>query len=158
MICFFFLFKGAKLDVETGVEPRFVILGSKAQRVSTATTICLFLTALLVMSTGIIGGMYLYRQFARSQMRFHGWCTIPYNIHPKSIQQEALSLEDDFEKLVRNYRFQPEDEALDMTKSFKQEFDIDLQDENFEKILVPDFGGGRKGKFIHDFKTVNAFF
>lgn len=34
-------------------------------RVMTATTVCLFLTALLVMSIGVITGVYLYRQVAR---------------------------------------------------------------------------------------------
>nr|CAD7419981.1 unnamed protein product [Timema poppensis] len=32
------------------------------------------------MTIGIIGGVYLYRQFARAQMhRFRGWCSIPYD-------------------------------------------------------------------------------
>ena len=141
--------------MESGMEPGFVVLGARAQRVSTASTVCLFLTALLVMSIGIIGGIYLYRQFARSQMRFHGWCTVPYNIRPKPPRQEALGSQTDLETLVKEYEFQADAEAFNVLNSFKQEFDIDLQNNGMEKISVPDFNRGRKGKFIHDFKTVN---
>ncbi|KAK6619049.1 hypothetical protein RUM44_003431 [Polyplax serrata] len=142
-----------KVDVESGVKPKFVILGSRAQRVSTATTVCLALTALLVMSFGIIGGMYLYRQFVRSQMHFRGWCTVPYNIHPKAMRHEGLPSDAEFEAISKDYGLQSDVETFDLTNSFKQEFDIDLDEENYEKIMVPDFGRGRKGRFIHDFAT-----
>lgn len=36
---------------------------SRAHRVNNLTTVCVLITALLVLSTGIVGGVYLYRQF-----------------------------------------------------------------------------------------------
>lgn len=40
-------------------------------------------------------------------------------------------------------------------KFFREEFEID---EVSEKITVPDFSGGRRSRFIHDFKTVSFLF
>ncbi|KAG8228586.1 hypothetical protein J437_LFUL009291 [Ladona fulva] len=61
-----------KVDLEATAEPepQYLLMRARARRVSTATTVCLFLTALIVMSIGIIGGVFLYRQFARSQIRY----------------------------------------------------------------------------------------
>lgn len=57
-------------DVEGGGRYRPVrsslmvtVMKNRAQRVSRVTTYCVFLTALLVFATGIIGGVYLFRQF-----------------------------------------------------------------------------------------------
>merc|ERR1712212_238844 len=36
---------------------------------------------------------------------------------------------------------------------FKEEFELDLDEESYEQIHVPDFGFGRQGRFIHDFKA-----
>lgn len=36
---------------------------------------------------------------------------------------------------------------------FNEEFDIDLEN-NYASIRVPDFSGGRSGRFIHDFNAV----
>lgn len=38
---------------------------------------------------------------------------------------------------------------------FKEEFELDLDDDSFEQIHVPDFGFGHEGKFLHDFRTVS---
>lgn len=35
---------------------------------------------------------------------------------------------------------------------FKEEFELDLDEDSYEEIRVPDFGIGRQGRFIHDFK------
>lgn len=40
------------------------------------------------------------------------------------------------------------------TDTFYEEFDIDLEFGEYEKIDIPDFSKGRKGRFIHDF-TIN---
>jgi hypothetical protein len=37
---------------------------------------------------------------------------------------------------------------------FQEEFEIDLENENYEKINVPDFRDGQRGRFIHDFNAV----
>lgn len=39
----------------------------------------------------------------------------------------------------------------------EEEFDIDLEFEAYEKIEVPDFSDGRKGRFVHDFALVSFF-
>lgn len=148
-----------KVDLEASAqaEPQYLILKARARRVSTATTVCLFLTALLVMSIGIIGGVYLYHQFARSQMpRFHGWCNIPYEEtkttmyiddqnHPSQHHASPFADHDLFKSLTKSSQD-------DKTGGyFQEEFEIDLENENYEKINVPDFRDGRRGRFIHDF-------
>ena len=35
---------------------------------------------------------------------------------------------------------------------FYEEFELDMVDETYSKITVPDFRDGRQGRFIHDFK------
>lgn len=64
------MFQSPKVDLEAAAQaqPQYFILRARARRISTATTVCLLLTALLVLSVGIIGGAYLYPQFARSQV------------------------------------------------------------------------------------------
>lgn len=37
---------------------------------------------------------------------------------------------------------------------FDEEFDIDIEYEEYERIEVPDFSHGRRGRFIHDFSIV----
>lgn len=144
----------------------YLILRSRARYEyrNAMTTICLFFTALLVMSIGIIGGVYIYRQYARAQMhRFHtGWYSIPYDGSNKmpyardSIHQGLVAETDLFKSLTRA----TEQEAVDVQDSmnnnnikrfFKEHFEIDLENEHYEKIDVPDFHGGRQGRFIHDF-------
>ncbi|CAL4063146.1 unnamed protein product [Meganyctiphanes norvegica] len=126
------------------------LTSSARRRVSTATTVCVFITALLVLSVGIVGGVYLYRQFSRHQMsRFRGWCGIPY-------ERDSLHL-------MGNPRlplggnpavYKGESDAEWTGESlFKEEFELDLDEEFYEKIHVPDFGFGRQGRFVHDFKT-----
>ncbi|KAK8723778.1 hypothetical protein OTU49_011542 [Cherax quadricarinatus] len=125
---------------------------SARRRVSTATTICVFITALMVMSIGIIGGVYLYRAFSRHQMsRFRGWCGIPY-------ERDSLHLMGN-PKLPLGGNpaiYKGDDDDAEWTTSdrlFKEEFELDLEEDSFENIHVPDFGIGRQGRFIHDFKA-----
>ncbi|XP_015113913.1 integral membrane protein 2B isoform X1 [Diachasma alloeum] len=127
------------------------------------TLYCLLFTALLGMSIGVIGGVYIYKRYAREQMhRFRtGWYSIPYErmdnklpllsdalaagIPPdtnlfktfaRNTEREALVLEESAEDNIRNF--------------FQESFEIDLENEH-EEIDVPDFRGGREGRFIHDF-------
>nr|CAD7195124.1 unnamed protein product [Timema douglasi] len=115
-----------KVDIEATAEPepQYLVLRTRARRVTTATTVCLFLTALLVMTIGIIGGVYLYRQFARAQ---------------------SLSNSGNLDEINLDKNIPPE--------FFEEKFEIDLENENFEKIDVPDFRDGRRGRFIHDFNS-----
>lgn len=57
-------------DMESGQRQRVprsslmvTVMRNRARRVSSLTTVCVFLTALLVFATGILGGVYLFRQF-----------------------------------------------------------------------------------------------
>lgn len=146
---------GNEGDVEANnaaLMPRYMV---QAHRLTTATTVCLFLTALLVMSVGIISGVYIYRQFARSQMhRFRGWCAIPY--------ESNLLLDDGMQSIHRDNRLADsrliksvlqDTGRMGPSESFKEEFEIDLEFESYEKINVPDFRSGRTGRFIHDFNA-----
>ncbi|XP_057327877.1 integral membrane protein 2C [Microplitis mediator] len=136
------------------------------------TLYCLLFTALLGMSIGVLGGICIYRRYAREQMhRFRtGWYSIPYermdNKLPfvsdelsagvpsdsdlfkslaRDTEQEALVLDRSAQNTIRNF-FQ------DSSKDFFQEcFEMDLENGHYEGIEVPDFRDGRQGRFIHDF-------
>ncbi|GFY05892.1 integral membrane protein 2B [Trichonephila clavipes] len=134
-------------DAEEG-RPVVVTMHAHVRRVSSLTTLCVFATALLVLTTGIIGGMYLYRHFAHYKLRhFRGWCSIPYlpDIQGESSQPIASSLK---------HRPVPT-EASEMKSPkvnfFEEEFDIDVKFEQYERIEVPSFEHGRKAQFVHDF-------
>lgn len=128
----------------------------RAKRLNSLTTLCLFLTALLVMSIGVIGGVYIYKQYARVQMhRFRGWCDIPYyDAHKGVYQTDALVANPELDDTAA-----VAEQAMEIEKSisntFKEGFEIDLENEDYEKIDVPDLKGGRQGRFIHDFNTVS---
>lgn len=137
-------------DVETGGATEhlsspdpILILRARARRASSVTTACFLLMALLVMCCGILGGFYLYKQYAHSQLlRLRGWCRIPYE---HDSEQAAL---------MANYRELPEDlQKFDSAHFINEEFDIDGDQDSYEKITVPTFDGGRNSRFIHDFNA-----
>ena len=66
-----------KVDLEANdasllAPPQYLV---RARRVAAFPTLCLFLTALLVMSIGIMSGVYIYRQYAyaRAQVIISSW-------------------------------------------------------------------------------------
>ncbi|XP_031778592.1 integral membrane protein 2C [Nasonia vitripennis] len=122
------------------VRKRYLILSSNALRPSAMTTLCLFMTAIIVMSIGIIGGLCIYKLYARDQMhRFRtAWYSIPYDASNKAQYSMDEQLAMEFEKAIRPKNF------------FSEQFEIDV-DNQIQKIDVPDFRGGRQGRFIHDF-------
>lgn len=135
----------------------------RAKRLYSLTTLCLFLTALLVMSIGVIGGVYIYKQYARVQMhRFRGWCDIPYYDSNKApylkdaleSRQSLIAEQQDVEQDEAAIIAEKAMEIENMNNFFKEEFEIDLEHEEYEKIDVPDLRGGRQGRYIHDFYTV----
>lgn len=137
---------------ECDVEGSPVIVTMRARRVSTTTTLCVFFTAFLVLATGIVGGVYLYRQFTHYKIRrFRGWCGVPYVSDSKMPPVMSGS---DFLRQNRNGA-SPEvaSSVMDSVKDnfFQEEFDLDLEFERYEEIEVPDFSHGRRGRFIHDF-------
>lgn len=137
---------------ECDVEGSPVIVTMRARRVSTTTTLCVFFTAFLVLATGIVGGVYLYRQFTHYKVRrFRGWCGVPYVSDSKMPPVMSGS---DFLRQNRNGA-SPEvaSTIMDSVKDnfFQEQFDLDLEFEQYEEIEVPDFSHGRRGRFIHDF-------
>ncbi|XP_076183298.1 uncharacterized protein LOC143154998 [Ptiloglossa arizonensis] len=135
------------------------------RRIQATTTFLLFLVALLFLIIGVVTGLYIYSLCARTQMhRFRtGWYSIPYDNSNKApytingVHQGLLADSDLFKSLTRA----KVQEALDIDKNlrsfikrssfFKERFEMDLENEHYEKIDVPDFRGGRQGRFIHDF-------
>jgi len=63
-----------------GLNERYhYILRNRAARVSSATMLCLLITALLVMTVGLFGGLYIYKQVSRARLqKWRGWCNVPY--------------------------------------------------------------------------------
>lgn len=142
-----------------------IILIRRARRYSSATTYILFLIALLITSLGIIAGVFYYRQMshARSHMRFHGFCQIPYdstNVNDNNVMFMNSMLRDDSDDglfnaaLNRLGRFdkwpmesssnsesqaEPDNDNV-ADQFFKEEFELGLSDdENYSKIDVPVF-------------------
>jgi len=146
---------GPQVDIENGSTSSLTSHRSRAQRLNSLTTLCVTLTALLVLTTGIVGGIYLYRQFAQYRLRhFRGWCSIPINESP-SIEGQALHQTDEKEFDIRSlFNLAKDEDNGNSNRFFDEEFDIDLEFEQYEKIEVPelpDFSNGRRGRFIHDF-------
>lgn len=121
---------------------------ARRRRVSATTTVCVFVATLVLLTGAIIGGVYMYRQFTHIQTpHFRGWCGVPF-------KRDSLRL----------FRRQPMSVAQQSSSSrwpagftasdgiFNEQFDLDLGTESHEEIYVPDFGLGREGKFLHDFK------
>lgn len=92
-----------------------------------------------------------------------GWYSIPYDGTNKPQYDEfrlpqSLLDADLFKSLSRA----SEQQAMALEKViqnpdnyFKERFEMDLENEYYEKIDVPDFRGGRQGRFIHDFNIVS---
>ncbi|XP_046401633.1 integral membrane protein 2C [Ischnura elegans] len=141
----------SKVDIEATAEPEphYLLMRGRARRVSTATTVFLFLTALIVMCIGIVGGVFVYRQFARAQMhRIRGWCKIPL---PPG-QPEAYKMGEEYTDDLMTNRFKGANTHAISPGYFNEQFDLDPV-LNYEKIDVPDFSNGRRGRFIHDFNS-----
>jgi integral membrane protein 2B len=144
------------------------MMRNRGRRVSSLTTVCVFLTALLVFATGIIGGVYLYRQFTQYRLRhFRGWCSIPYAEQPQQLQRQPDSdpikmdkaVSDFLQSMSHTYERGPGGDSSEngirpsYDTFFDEEFDIDIEYEEYERIEVPDFSHGRRGRFIHDFSV-----
>ncbi|KAH0563847.1 integral membrane protein 2B [Cotesia glomerata] len=157
---------------DLGRHSHYLILRRANFTSKSMTLYCLLFTALLGMSIGVLGGICIYRRYAREQMhRFRtGWYSIPYERMDTKLpfvsdelsagvpsdsdlfkslardtEQEALVLDRSAQNTIRNF-FQ------DSSKDFFQEcFEMDLENGHYEGIEVPDFRDGRQGRFIHDF-------
>ncbi|KAJ1519852.1 hypothetical protein ONE63_004094 [Megalurothrips usitatus] len=121
------------------------LVGARNQsRVNSATTVCLFLVGLLVMSIGIVGGIYLYQQCARKPMqRLRGFLNVPYN------NTDSRHLFYQLDNQAARQVGTPEN-MRDLAKKdyFYEHFEADGA---YERIDVPEFHGGRRSQFVHDF-------
>jgi hypothetical protein len=89
----------------------------------------LYLASILLLTIGLVGSAFLYQVVNPVPSRqFRGWCHIPY--------EPAEAYMSTRENMM-----------------FNEEFDIDIEN-NYASIRVPDFSGGRSGRFIHDFNAV----
>jgi len=133
----------------------------RSRRVTSMTTFCVFLTALLIFFTGLLGAYYTYREFTQYKTKhFRGWCSVPY-AEPQQLTQygsETHSLDqglsDLFQKVYKSVGQKQGGQnklAEPFHSFFDEQFDIDIEYEEYEKIEVPDFSHGRRGRFIHDF-------
>jgi len=160
------------VDIEGEHTDRLFLIQPRPRRFSSASTLFLFLAALCVLLMGILGGIAVYRAYARSQaqrMHFHGFCGVPYDSQPvddnnllllmnnrfREMQELTDQLEDDLFKPMAEelQRIENETNSKVDDQIFTQAFDLDLSDEQrYAKIDVPDFRDGRTGRFLHDFK------
>uniref|UniRef100_A0A0P4WFS7 Integral membrane protein 2 n=1 Tax=Scylla olivacea TaxID=85551 RepID=A0A0P4WFS7_SCYOL len=138
-------------------------------RVSTATSVCVSITILLIISIGIFGGVYLYRQFkahephfSMQRSHFRGWCGIPYDreelLHPKLPLGGSPAMFGGRINIFKDSTSQEQEKVDDNVewfskRMFKEEFELDLEGNDHEEIHVPDFGLRRHSRFIHDFKV-----
>lgn len=144
-----------KDEVEIELPARILTIRERARRVSTTTTICACITAILVLTAGVIGGIYLYKKLAQAQMHhFRAWCDIPFKDLDaySSYQSKQTAYGSDYLNSELDSSASLEDKDIPLS-SFKEEVDLDLDSDMYEKITVPDFTGGRRGRFIHDFSA-----
>jgi len=159
--------KSAKdIDATAGLNERYhYILRTRAARVSSATTLCLLITALLVMTVGLFGGLYVYRQMTRSRFQ-KLWCNVP--LDTPFADSRVFKNDDDLAsplfsipQLEQNGLRKIDDDGLTYLFGedpkadtyFRENFELDMDDEAFSKIDVPDFKNGRMGRFIHEFDS-----
>lgn len=153
-----------ELDAEKGVagstglnERYHYILRNRNARFSSVTTLCLLITALLVMTVGLFGGLYVYKQMSRARLqKWRGWCNVPYyaesSYHTGRLGQPAGAGE-----VAEPFMNIPQFDNTGLKKAassfFREEFEIDLENERYSKVEVPDFKNGRLGRFIHEFDS-----
>lgn len=121
-------------------------------------TFSLFLIGFMVLMTGIVGGVCIYKQFAKSQMHRirTGWYSIPYDSSNKApcnnsgVHQGLLADPAMFKSLTRVSDQDAMDGDNRKSNVFKERFELDLENGHYEDIDVPDFHG-RQGRFIYDF-------
>ncbi|XP_074595445.1 integral membrane protein 2B-like [Brevipalpus obovatus] len=135
-------------------KPPLLALKSRSGPSQRAPTFCIFMMAIFISATGIIGGVYLYRQVTQHRLRhFRQWCSVPY---PRPLL--AVNGFSDSSRTLRPAALERKlDEKKDKVskqifeKFFDEEFDFDPKSPLVERIEVPDFSEGRRGRYVHDF-------
>ncbi|XP_031841795.1 uncharacterized protein LOC116431043 [Nomia melanderi] len=148
---------------KTDVGGHCIISRKNVHRFHVTPIPLLFLVALMILIIGVTGGLYIYRQYRTQMHRFRtGWYSIPYDSSNKpynnnAVHQGLLADSDLFKSLTRvaNQDAMNTEKNVDndnrKNSFFKERFEFDLENEHYEKIYVPDFRGGLRGRFIYDF-------
>lgn len=132
------------------LKGHYFVSRKSIQRFHATATFLLFIGALMIMIIGVIGGLFIFRQYVRTRVqKFHtGWYNIPYDntkpIYHDGIHQSLLADSDLFKKNIDDSR----------QNFLKEHVEIDVENGS-EKIDVPDFREGYRGRFIHDFNIVS---
>jgi hypothetical protein len=70
-------------------------------------------------------------------------------------KQDNINIETMINDLAKQMRESVDDSLLsESNQYFDEEFDIDVEFEQYERIEVPNFSHGRRGRFVHDFAKV----
>lgn len=132
-------------DVESHVVPVDYVMSSRSKRI---VNIFLLLIALLVLSAGIIGGIYLYRYMAHrhkvSRVAVDFWCGTD------DLYDDNDMLEEMPTPLPQND--EPRGKPVEGSyHRLEEEIDIQMEEE-LERIEVPNFDECRKSVIIHNFQ------
>ena len=86
---------------------------------------------------------------------FKGWCGVPY-----VTEEEPERLDSLFERVqaLSDSMGTDTNNGMSGKELLEEEFELDLEFDSYEKIEVPDFSRGRRGRFIHDFSLVRSTF
>lgn len=76
----------------------------------------------------------------------------------QDVKDEPLPSNDFYRNALNSDLLDPDRRNRDhfdriMQTYFREQVELDIDDDKYEKIDVPDFGGARSGRFIHDFNT-----
>ncbi|KAL5005191.1 hypothetical protein ScPMuIL_018647 [Solemya velum] len=112
-----------KADSECAAVPRTIHVSYRPRRSRTCLNLFLILVALLVLSAGVIGGVYLYKHL--SHKVFRGRCGVEY-------MDESLY---------------PDSDRLHY-----MEEDIEVSDGKYERIQIPKFDECEDALVLHDFE------
>jgi len=139
--------------------PATVVIGDEAkgprpswrtrlENPQTQINICTLIASLMV------GGLIMLR-FAENVVvrnvessRYQGWCSLPLNSNSERLENAQYNWLLAPGSLHHEANHKPR-----YTGFFHEQFDLHSGDSEHETIFVPDFGIGRNGLFIHDFKT-----
>ncbi|XP_065202105.1 integral membrane protein 2A isoform X2 [Planococcus citri] len=167
-----------KADLESGGYPvpppqnqRYII----SARVRPYYSLMFILMLVLLITTsllGIFGTEYLYEQYrylvGSEQQPYRTWGTVSFNENPTAMAYENNKIPVRFEKSQENVEQgifseilshfgsndvasqEMKDESIDRPNeiNIKEEFELDLSNDRYEKINVP---SGEASRFIHDF-------
>jgi integral membrane protein 2B len=124
----------------SGLPPTYVTMNLPRRRKNNCANICVLLTALVVLATGILGGIYLYKHLAHRT--FQGWCGVRYYEYQDDYVD---SPEARGHKGSRHHRQKSYGQ-------FEEQVEIDKVDGKFEKLTVPEFDDCKKATVLHDFE------